>query len=151
MTTPTGEPYGIHPDATAQEVFDKVARHLFAQGKRAMRPGGKSCGYRGAEKTACAAGCLVADADYTPRMENEPVDVLVIAARHGAYSGAPSLPFIRDGAIGGHSKLVTALQNVHDWSDGWTDTDAMRRELRLVALAYRLDPAILGGLSFADR
>lgn len=56
----------------AQEVFDKVVSHLRGQGRKSRDSEG--CLYRSnpgnlAESLACAAGALIEDSEYDPRME----------------------------------------------------------------------------------
>jgi hypothetical protein len=55
---------------TRQELFDKVAAALIAQGKPSLDPGGM-CQYRGLEGLACAAGHLIPDEEYQPAMEGK--------------------------------------------------------------------------------
>lgn len=58
------------PQATAQEVFDQVARHLLTQGKKSISENNQYCMYRGFNGTKCAAGCLISDDEYKPEFEN---------------------------------------------------------------------------------
>jgi len=50
-------------NATAQEVFDKVATHLLAQMERAADDIDGICQYR-VGALSCAAGCLIPDEEY---------------------------------------------------------------------------------------
>ena len=67
------------PQATAQEVFDQVAKHLLTQmkksvAKRAAESASDSkdyCMYRGFDGTKCAAGCLISDDEYKPEFEQK--------------------------------------------------------------------------------
>lgn len=100
------------PEASAQQVFDQVARHLLAQGKRCMvihentytkktQPG---CAYRSEDgKLACAAGCLISD--------EEMVEVHDQGLNHG--HGWMSLI---DAGIAPHAhyELIRRLQEMHD-------------------------------------
>jgi hypothetical protein len=58
-----------------QKVFDTVAQHLIAQGKKSMTriPGSSVRGraYRGENGTKCAVGCLIPDEAYDPSIENK--------------------------------------------------------------------------------
>lgn len=55
---------------TKQEIFDKVAVHLLAQGKPSKNAYG-DCMYRGVDPgSACAIGCLIPDELYDPKMED---------------------------------------------------------------------------------
>lgn len=51
-----------------QETFDRVAQALAAQGRQG-RSKGSSCKYRGDDGTKCAAGHLIPDEDYHPKLE----------------------------------------------------------------------------------
>lgn len=53
---------------TEQEVFDKVVSHLRAQGERSISKD-KDCLYRGPGGLKCAAGVMIEDSEYSPRME----------------------------------------------------------------------------------
>jgi len=91
------------PQATAQEVFDQIVEHLLTQREQSsvlvMRGADESidCYYRyGPLK--CAAGCLIADDEYRPDMENV------------AWGG-----IVRSGWAPGHHKtLIEHLQVIHD-------------------------------------
>lgn len=55
---------------TNQEVFEKVVRHLRAQGEKSLMPGcSVACAYRGENGRKCAVGCLIADEHYAPDLE----------------------------------------------------------------------------------
>lgn len=110
--------------ATAQQVFDQVVRHLLTQGEAAIDPVEGDCRYR-AELVRdeqpvtlkCAAGCLIADNEYSPRMEGNSWEMLcdraLVPVRHG--------------------ELIFWLQSVHDYATApavWCD--------KLVLLAYDL-------------
>lgn len=96
------------PNATAQEVFDQVAKHLLAQGKRSVLVPGGSCAYRGMDDRKCAAGCLIGDDEYSPDIESVPWHAL---ADKGLVPKS-------------HSSLIQALQTIHDtwatidWAEG---------------------------------
>jgi len=88
------------PQATAQEVFDQITQHLLRQGKAARSSTG-ACRYRvevQGEILRCAAGCLIADDEYTNRLEGEPWGLLVF------NRAVPKK----------HCGLIKSLQNVHD-------------------------------------
>lgn len=82
--------------ATAQEVFDQVKTHLLTQMERAVDF--NSCKYRTHNGLKCAAGCLIADDEYTMDMEGRTWISLVID------SVAPT----------NHSGMIRDLQFVHD-------------------------------------
>ena len=60
-------------DMTDQEMYDKVARHLLAQGEKSIgcaAPGGNvCCMYRGRGGRSCAIGCLIPDEAYSEDLE----------------------------------------------------------------------------------
>jgi hypothetical protein len=55
--------------ATEQEIFDQVANHMLTQMRKSQQSDG-SCAYRGLNGLKCAAGCLIADDEYTIEFEN---------------------------------------------------------------------------------
>lgn len=55
-------------EATAQQIFDQVARHLLQQGKRSIRAS-SMCAYRGRDDLKCAVGCIISDEEYKSEME----------------------------------------------------------------------------------
>lgn len=57
------------PQATEQEIFDQVVAHLAKQRVGSFMEG-KGCAYRGEGGTMCAAGCLIADDEYSPQMDD---------------------------------------------------------------------------------
>ena len=89
------------PQATAQQVFDQVVNHLLKQNKRAVKEGTSSCQYRGAGKTKCAAGCLIANDEYDEAMENKGWLSMV------SNEFAPEI----------HKDLIFELQKIHDNHD----------------------------------
>lgn len=88
------------PQATAQEVFDQITRHLLKQGK-AARSGTGACQYRvetQGEVLKCAAGCLIADDEYSRLFESVAWNDLV-----------------NDGKVpSNHANLIWHLQRIHD-------------------------------------
>lgn len=110
------------PQATAQEVFDQVARHLLTQGKRSKDSDGV-CAYRGEDGLSCAAGCLIADEEYRVSFEHR---------QWAALSSCEEVPKA-------YAILIYDLQRVHDryLPYEWPD------ELRWVASSYDLSNACL--------
>ena len=51
-----------------QQIFNRVADHLFTQGKPSMN--GMMCQYRGPKGTMCAIGCLIPDNKYNKNFDN---------------------------------------------------------------------------------
>lgn len=83
--------------ATEQEVFDQVAEHLLKQNAQSKHDLG--CAYRGNNGLKCAAGCLIADDEYSEKFENRGWAVLV--------RNIPNFPKR-------HSGLIQGLQAIHD-------------------------------------
>lgn len=83
--------------ATEQEVFDQVAEHLLKQNAQSRHALG--CAYRGNDGLKCAAGCLIADDEYSEEFENKPWSEL---GRN--ISNFPKK----------HSGLIQGLQAIHD-------------------------------------
>jgi hypothetical protein len=88
--------------ATAQEVFDQVAAHLLHQGEKSQT--GRKCYYRSmndkGDVLACAAGCLVADDEYSESMESNGWETLE-DENPEIYSSD-------------HDYLIRLLQGLHD-------------------------------------
>lgn len=115
------------PAATAQEVFDQVARHLLTQNQRAADNTGARgvCLYRnGALK--CAAGCLISDDEYSAEIESE------------SWSGLIKTNQVPDA----HSVLINRLQATHDWAP----INCWRDELLDIATAFNLSTDVFVGL-----
>lgn len=85
------------PKATAQEVFDQVAKHLLEQGAKSVTPDG-TCVYYGEGGLRCAAGCLIGEDEYKFCMEGNSWDDLVY------FADVPSK----------HLELISQLQDLHD-------------------------------------
>lgn len=108
-------------EATEQQVFDQVAKHLLTQNARSLRPQpGKvgACAYRGVDERKCAAGCLISDQEYSPSMEGASWWTLTI--KHIVPSA--------------HATLIKELQAIHDSCDVCSWSAALRdlaRERRL--------------------
>lgn len=127
------------PSLTAQQVFDTVARHLFAQGERAMDSEGQ-CLYRAAGGKKCAAGVLITDEEYFSGMEN----VTFGSARH--YEGASGWETAQVAwppRLLVHEKLIVDLQSVHDSGCAWISRDSMIESLAAVAIKYNLNEEVL--------
>lgn len=115
------------PQATAQEVFDQVARHLLTQKKQSRRwwPDiGDGCSYRGANGRSCAAGCLIGDEEYQVEMEG--------VSWHGLAADLGIVPVV-------HAKLIGELQAIHDiyMPSKWS------ARLRQFAKQHALSPAVI--------
>ena len=113
-----------------QEIFDKVATHLIAQGKRSIGFGG-ACAYRGDNGSMCAAGCLIPDDEYKPEFENRAW--FYIANEVPSFSNAPDR--VHD--------LITTLQWVHDSPCSWLSPEKLKESLRAVASRCGLSTDVL--------
>ena len=110
--------------ATREEIFEHVAEHLKNQDARSMqvKPDGSGvqCAYRGAGDRMCAVGCLIADDEYDPGMENLSVTELsgMWPCRPGVtISSRVSLPE----RLNPHAQMLADLQGLHDFSTSWHD------------------------------
>jgi hypothetical protein len=113
-------------EATPQEVFDQVAKHLLEQGKKSFKldeDGDEFCLYRGPEGLKCAAGCLIADNEYKDDMEGGSWSYLV---RRGY---APET----------HKILIAKLQAIHDEKEPST----WREGLLEISKRFDLNPQII--------
>lgn len=105
--------------ASAQAVFDQVARHLLTQNMQALNDAG-DCVYRTAEGQACAAGCLIAAHELDPAWNVDTSWASLVQKEH-----VPAA----------HCDLIDRLQCVHDdhRPEHWPE------QLELVADIYGLD------------
>ena len=118
--------------ATAQQVFDQVARHLLTQNAKSGVQYDKvddtsepfRCLYRDPEGRKCAAGCLIADDEYKEEFEDSGWASLVLTSRVQTTA---------------HIDLIRDLQYVHDNNE---PNDWLAR-LRDVASYNHLNPAVL--------
>jgi hypothetical protein len=136
------------PMPTAQEVFDKVATHLLAQGKRSLlfldhepETGGKIrrevCAYRGADGTKCAVGCLIPDEKYDPLIEG--TSIRVMFSMVGSFKRKSLLLSQALAGFLEHQDLLNALQHVHDDST----PEYWDIYLRQVAQRFGLDSSVI--------
>lgn len=134
----------------AQEIFNKVATHLFTQGSPSLTLNG--CAYRGDGGNKCAAGPLIPDKIYRSGMEGLNVEDL-------ARDWKP----LRE-LWGNNVDLIQDLQFLHDGvtnleltgtdesrSRTWGSTEAMRAALATVAATHDLNASVLDTLHFEDR
>lgn len=88
--------------ATAQEVFDQVARHLLTQKCKSFEEtpagGDPDCLYRGPNGEKCAAGSLIADNEYDVFWEGS------------GWARLVQLHFVPET----HASLIRTLQQIHD-------------------------------------
>lgn len=113
------------PEATEQEVFNQVAEHLLIQGKRSVltEEPGEACAYRNHLNLKCAAGCLIGDDEYDPKMENE---------TWGTLCERGTVP-------SNHRMLICEIQKIHDTFDvvHW------RGQLEQLACSHKLDTRVV--------
>jgi hypothetical protein len=110
------------PQATAQEVFDQVAKHLLIQMKQSTGPQG-GCYYLNSEGLKCAAGCLIGDDEYHNGMESGTRSSLITHGKVPAF----------------HESLICGLQVTHD---SYTPSK-WREQLRRLAKNYDLNTDVL--------
>lgn len=84
-------------EATKQQVFEQVAKHLLTQYQRSINEFGY-CMYRGQNGCKCAAGCLIADDEYMEYFEDKTWNTLVVK------NDFPS----------NHKEIIRDLQDIHD-------------------------------------
>jgi hypothetical protein len=129
---------------TKQEIFDKVATHLFTQGMRSIDSEERCC-YRGPNNTSCAIGCLIPDENYDKNMENECIVTLINNNKHNHSEKWNFFAIWKD-----KKNLLQALQSVHDYSNNWQSTVKMRKALADLAEYYNLDSSIINTLKFKN-
>ena len=121
----------MHKLPSAQEVFDLVVEHLFAQGRPAYDDS-QGCMYRTYDGLRCAVGVLIPDDLYDPAFETSNA-VRVIQKLFAA-----DLADWRE-----HKKLLNALQLAHDKClcdpDGTFNTTDLARCLRNTAARFSLE------------
>jgi len=89
---------------TQQETFDKVVKHLLTQNYQCVDEAG-NCVYRDDKGGSCAAGCLIPDYDYHPKMEYLAIDP------HRTTKNEATEAVLKEG----HDLfLVCDLQQIHD-------------------------------------
>ncbi len=140
-----------------QEAFDKVARHLAAQGgpSRGLNPSRNlMCLYRGHDGRKCAFGIFIPDDEYTPEMEGFTID-------YSHASGGVG-HFVRHNIYMEDLKFFRALQKAHDkagavtndpmslWSDPY-GLNGIATKLLDVAFTYGLSPAVVSEVFFPKK
>ena len=126
----------------SQEIFDKIATHLFTQGEQSAKKIG-ACLYRGPNGTSCAVGCLIPDEEYLLDMENKTVYGLLDFLKNFCRTAPITLDILT-----GHYGLLYDLQIVHDKDASWLNDTNMIAALTAVAHANGLNTSILARLSF---
>ena len=96
---------------TQQETFDTVAKHLLTQGTKSKK--GQTCMYRAPDGTKCAIGCLMADEDYSNKMEQHSF-MASMTVRNAVGKSGHDVSMWND-------DFFSELQHIHDGEDvaGW--------------------------------
>lgn len=79
-------------------LFEKIKTHLLTQMEKSTDEDGL-CMYRGLNGLMCAAGCLIPDHKYSPRMEE---------------TSSSDLEYFRSTFNSSENALITAFQLLHD-------------------------------------
>lgn len=111
---------------TAQEIFEKVAKHLLTQGCRAEVMG--NCKYLTEDGLKCAVGCLIPDGHPGQRSSLD---------SNGLLSYFPNLePFILPQDMDRLTafRFISYLQDIHDLDD----VQCWKQGLRTIANRYNL-------------
>lgn len=118
-----------------QEIFDKVARHLLRQKKKARDAHG--CRYRVGD-LRCAIGCLIPKRLYKPIIEGKGAYSFVDKGQNEGGEVARAIGK-KIGLHASHRKLLQDLQSVHDFKypPHWLE------ELQKVARKHRLNQKVL--------
>ncbi len=119
--------YGIHKDATHQEVFDKVFAHLLKQNRRSIA--GSTCAYRDERGGACAAGCVISDKEYNPQWEGKAIWGLIDDLK------LPNLYRFRE--------LLRLAQDIHDKAPNDNFRHYVVTRGRHLAEGFKLDTKVL--------
>jgi hypothetical protein len=128
---------------TKQQLFDKAVRHLFSQTKAGLMQGGGGA-YRGHGGGCCPIGNLIADDDYTTRMEGVPIRYIGRENKIGIPSymdpGIAALErALRNANVNidedGMPDFLSKLQNVHDIFGTWE----WKERFNSIAKEYGLD------------
>lgn len=124
--------------ATQQQVFDQVAAHLLHQNAQSLMNGNpRNCVYRNDNGLKCAAGALIADAEYKPEMD--------VGGEIWGTSW-PSLVSRKLVPETDHTRFIEELQQLHD---GHT-ADQFKNRLWLVAQAHGLNTDVLEKVTLAN-
>lgn len=153
----------------AQEMFETVARHLFAQGKRAgveNEEGDFSCLYRAPDGTKCAIGCLLTDEQYAAVFLNPDDPMNESQFQNQIGTGVTGLnrrladkrlPIIwpsdwpGEFSIEGGLSRLNDLQDIHDQAHTWQSSHKMRQALIEWGARCNLSTDFLSTLSFKAR
>ena len=116
---------------TNQEIFNKVSKHLIAQGKQCVSANG-DCVYRGPKNLKCAIGCLIPDEFYEAFMENKSIHILF-----GKFPVNMKESKLKKQS----GDLLFELQKIHDNEFRFLH---LKTELKKCATEFRLNSKVLG-------
>lgn len=108
--------------ATAQEVFDQVAKHMLKQNKRSESSNG-ACKYRSDDGLKCAAGCLISDDEYITGFDDD-----------DETSWSDLIANYPDLVPSEHQELIVQLQIIHDF----TEVNYWYDDLNRIAKSFNL-------------
>jgi hypothetical protein len=112
-------------EATKQDIFNQVARHLITQNHRSVDEKGY-CKYRSGN-LKCAAGCLISDEEYTPLMDSE------------KSQGTGWIDLVHEGLVPrDNMHFIRLLQVLHDGMHGITSPEEWFREVQYFAFKHDL-------------
>ena len=103
--------------ATAQEVFDQISRHLLGQMDQCANGLLNRCFYHDNTGLKCAAGCLISDDEYSHEMED--LSWIKLCKKYKVTQK--------------HAKIIKMLQHVHDWQQPEYWAESLER------IAYQLE------------
>jgi hypothetical protein len=114
------------PQATAQQVFDQIATHLLTQNYRCVDPSRSSlkCLYRGPNGLKCAAGAVIGDDEYDPKMETV-----------GDWQDLSNERYVPKY----HESLIVCLQDCHDNHP----VDYWKERLTEIAVDFNLNTHVI--------
>jgi hypothetical protein len=130
-----------------QEIFDTVARHLFAQGERAYDREEGTCKYRRegqGKQLKCAVGALIPDDNYDPGMDDPNYSTSI----RGVLARADEKGYVLPDYFTKEQELLSALQTVHDYEINWRHEGELKNALSLVAIKYGLSDLVVADLRF---
>lgn len=89
-------------EATPQQVFDQVVKHMLTQNRQSKNHEVGGCFYRHGD-LKCAAGCLISDDEYKPEMDTMETGTTWVELVDNDL--VPTTP---------HDDLIGRLQDIHD-------------------------------------
>lgn len=130
---------------TKQKIFDRVARHLLTQNKKAWR--GNVCSYRDTDGLTCAVGCLIPPERYEARFEGLDISRPDGLDSRGEARAALYAALHAAGVDAKRSeRLLRHLQSVHDDYN----VEEWPEDLARVACAHGLSAAVLDEFGRGD-